>query len=839
LIFGYGKYNNFYNNAIHIEKKIIFVDVKHIGNMDDKKEYKLEIKKNVAFPRSTDPFSEKEDVSWGYALSEAIVSEWFYREGDSCRYYTQRQQMFERRIYAKGLQSLEKFYDKIGTNGTTKFLNLTKKPITIIPKLVDVITNGMTQRDYHIKALAVDPTSLDNKLAFKDNLKTDMLAKDIIVSAKENLGMDIGTVPIDEIPESEEELNLKMDLEYKQPIEKAEELAISVVFKKNRYKQKVERRKIIDQVVLGVCWEKHTFIPDRGIVVDYVDPEYKIQSYTEDPFFLDSNYHGEIKPMPISEVLVNYQWINEHPDLVERLQNAGENWWTYHNRPQNEMIKGYVELLYFTYKTTRERAKKIKEKATGEKVVSNADEKFDETKVDKIDFKRVSKVEEVEFEGVRVLGTDIVLKWEVSQNMVRPKSNKQRVVSQYIGYAPNKMGDYYDSLVARMMPIEDKLNIIELKTEQIIQRIMPDGFSIDPTSLAEIDLGEGGILETQDLLDMFFQTGSVLATMYNQAGDYNQANQPIRELVTGRGGLVKLDALRNERATLIEMMRDVIGLNKASDASSPDKDSLVGLQKLAALNSNTATRHILEAVNDCTERMAEAIVYRTADLLKYSDLRDDFAREIGSVSVMQLELIKDLHNHDFAIFLELLPDDEEKLKLEQDLSIEIQAGMITTEDKNRILRIGNISHATDYLSILRKKREKILSQRKKEEFDYQADANQRAGIAVEQEKQKTFSMEAELKQAVQQMITQGELAKEAERGNQDRMTLEVEYEKKNELQYIVNSGQSEKIKEVEDRKDERLREQATQNSEMIKQRETNGQPKDFQAENVDMDIFKV
>ena len=808
--------------------------------MEEKKEYKLQVTKNMSFPRATDPFSKKESVDWGYSFSEAVVSEWFFREGaDNCRYYTQKSQIYERRVYAKGLQSLEKFYEKIGTNGTAKFLNLSKKPITVIPKLTDLIVNGFTGRDYHIKAIAIDPLSLDMKLAFKDNLKKDMLAKDTIISAKENLGIDIGTVPIDEIPETEEELNLKIDLEYKQPIEKAEELAISAVFKENRYKQKVERRKLTDQVVLGVSWEKHTFIPDRGIMIDWVDPEYKIQSYTDDPFFLDCNYHGEIKAVSITDILVNYQWVNKHPELVEQIQNAGQQWWTYHNRPQDEIIKGHAELLYFTYKTTRERAKKIKTKSTGEKVLSNADENFDESNVKSLDFKRVSKTEEVEFEGVRVLGTDIMLKWEVSSNMARPKSNKQRVVSQYIGYAPNKMGDYYDSLVARMMPIEDKLNIIELKTEQIIQRIMPDGFVIDPTSLAEIDLGEGGVMKTQDLLDMFFQTGSTLASAYNMAGDYNQANQPIKELVTGRGGLVKLQALREERNSLIEMMREVIGLNKASDASTPDKDSLVGSQKLAALNSNTATRHILEASNDCTERMAEAIVYRTADMLKYSELRDDFARKIGSEAVIQLDLIKDLHNHDFAIFLELMPDDEERLKLEQDLSIEVQNQAITTEDKNRILRIANISHATDYLSVLRKKREKLLSQRKKEEFDYQSEANQRAGIAVEQEKQKTFSMEAQLKQAVQQMIDKGLLDREIARGEQDRMTIETEYNRKDNLQMIVNSGQVEKTKETEDRKDDRLREQATQNSEMIKQRETNGQPKDFQAENIGMEQFEL
>lgn len=810
--------------------------------MEDNKK-PVEIKQGLTFPSQLAPFSEKEGEDFGLGLARAIESEYFYRQGGAkCKFFTQRESLVERRIYAKGLQSMQKYKQQLGTNGDLSFLNLSTKPLSIIPKLVDIVCNGMANRDYSIRATAIDPISQDNRVEYRKRIENDMLAKEVLLKAQETFGQDVSNFPIEQLPESKEELDLHMQLEYKQSIEMSEELAIDTVLQENRYSDTTEKMVAKDVTVLGVGWAKHRFVPSRGIILEYVDPENKMQSYSEDPFYRDCFWHGEYKTVLISDILVEYPWINENTELKKQLEFSSENWWNYQGLGQNERIKGTTNILYFTYKTTRERAKKIKEKSTGTKIVSDAKEIFDEQalkeKGRKIDFKRVSVVEEVEFEGVYVLGTSILLKWEVCQNMTRPKSNKQKVIDQYIGVAPNREKGYIDSLVARMIPIEDKLNVLELKADQIIQKITPDGYQIDVDALADMDLGDGKALTPNDHLTMLLQTGSIFVRSYTSGGEYNYAKSPITELRTG-DSLNKLQSLRNEREGYMNLMRDVIGMNKASDGSSPDKDSLLGVQKLAALNSNIATRHILDAKNDITKRIAEAVTYRIADLLKYSDLKEDFARKIGATAVLDLDYVKELHLHDFAIFLDLAQDDEERARLEADLSLEIQKGFIDTSDKYKVLNVKNQKLAVQYLAILRKKRQKQQEEQKAREYQVQADQNIRSAQEAEKAKQQTFMLEAQVKGQLEEMKNNGMLAKIQAQGQVDQNNLLTEYQLKEKLQYVINQGGFAKQEYQESKKDDRVLKEATAQSALIDQRQKDGPERDFEAENSGMEIFDV
>ncbi len=800
---------------------------------------KFTIASNLAFPSQLTPFDEKKTNEWGLNLARAIESEWFYKATPAakCRFFTQREDFAERRLYSKGMQSTKKYKEKLGLNGDLSYLNLSDKPISIIPKLVNIVCNGMANREASIKAFSIDPTSIENRVKYRQSLEDERFSMDIIDAAKEKLGVDIANFPKEDVPENNEELDMHMQLNYKQSIEKSEELAISAVFEENSYAQTIENRVTEDIVVCGIGWAKHKFIEDRGIVLEYVDCENKIQNYTTDPFFRDCFYHGEIKEVLTSDLLIEFPWLNEDPNAKSQLDNSSTVWWEYHQIQQNERLRGTSSVMYFTYKTTRERAKKIKTLSSGGKILKEITSSKATPKKEYDNVKFVTKVDEVLFEGAYLLGTNILLEWKVCEYLARPKSNSQKVIDVYVGVAPEINRGYIDSLVARMIPIEDKLNILELKAEQIIQRIMPDGYRIDPMAIADIDLGEG-VMSPQQVFDMFFETGTILATAYNSSGDFNYGKDPITELRTG-DSLGKLQALRGERDGYMNLIRDVIGLNKASDASTPDKDALVGLQKMAALNSNVATRHILYARNDVTLRLANGITYRVADLLKYSNLREDFVRKIGMYSVEDLEYVKDLHLYDFSIFLELTPDDEENAKFEADLSVEISKNMLDTSDKYKIMAIKNLKLRSQYLTILKKKRERRLLEMDKEKFKAQSDENIRASQAAEQFKQQTAQIEAQTKAQIQKMVTDGEIQKELVRGEETRKSLEIEYNRKIELQYVVNSGQVQKTQETEDRKDERSREQATQASEMIKQRETNGQPKDFKADNLDMDAFQL
>jgi hypothetical protein len=796
-------------------------------NFDNKK---FELKADLGYPNPLEAFEVKKQESWGLMFSKAVSSEWFYNYGGKCKFYSQQDIIRERRIYARGLQSMTKFYDSLGTNGDLSKLNLSKKPITIVPKLCDIVVNGICNRGYVIKATAIDPISQKNKIEYRKSIERDRLGKDFAIKLKENFGTDVTTLPIDEIPETEQEQQLHLELEYKPSIEMSVELAIDAILNENNFYNILDRQLKKDLVEIGIACFKHRFCPDRGIILEYVDPENAGCSETTDPYFRDCFYHFEHKQVLISDLKVEFPWINDQPEILEQMLHSGEKWFEYHSVNQNQRIKGTTSVMYFSYKTTREKFKKIKEKATGEKLVSDADPFFKEDKVKKNDFKRVSKVEEVIFEGVHVLGTDIMLKWEVSENMARPNSNTQKVIDQFVWIAPNKEKNYFDSLVARMMTIDDLIQITELKAQQMIQRMMPDGYFIDEDALAEVDLGDGNVLKPQGLLDMFFQTGSIIGRTLGTSGEYNYAKVPVTELKTA-GNLTKLQALRAERDSYRNDQREVIGLNKASDASTPEKDTLVGLQKLAALNTNIATRHILDASIELTKRMAEAIVYRTADIVQYfPELKQDLELKIGATSVADIDSLKELHLRDMAINLTLELDEEERAKLEADMSMAIEKNYLSLADKYKILSVKNFKQALSYMTILMDKHAKKLQKQKEEEFKYQSEANAQAAQVAEQARQQTAQMLGQIDMQKQQMVNEGLVQKEMVKGEQDRETLLLKIEGDTEIARINGGVAMEKLNELEKKKDEREKLRATQNSKMIKQREVNGEPIDFKEE---------
>jgi hypothetical protein len=803
---------------------------------------KFKIDGNVGYPSQLDPFEVKKTPEWGLNLARAIQGEWFYNYfGSACRFYTQRRDFLERRMYAKGQQPISKFFKSLGTNGDLSRVNLMKKPITIIPKLSDVVVNGFANRKYSIVASGVDQVSQDDKLAYRKQVEDAVFGKEYGIKIKEQLGIDVLPMSPDAIPESNNELKLHLELDYKPSIEMSNELLIEAVMNDNDYDSTTLRRKYKDLVDIGICWEKTSLCPNKGITVEYVFPENKLQSYTEDPYFRDCFYHGEFKTVLISDVLIEFPHIAGDENIINQLNSVG-NWWNnYHTIPQNQRINGTCNLLYFTYKTTRENFNKIKEKSTGEKIVSKADPYFDESKKHKNDkYKRVSKVEEVLFEGVYLLGTDILLRWEVAENMARPNSNKQKVCEKYVGVAPNMEKGFIDSLVYRMMGIDDLIQICQLKIQIMIQQMIPDGYQIDLDAYAELDLGDGKVLTPIDHFNFMMQTGSAFVRSYGAGGDFNYAKVPLTELRSA-GNITKIQALAEKIEGYKNDQREVIGLNKASDASTPDKDSLVGLQKLAALNSNTATRHILDASNENTRRIAEAITYRVFDIIKYfPELKKDLIRKIGATSVADLEHIDELPLRDFAIFLNLELDEEEKAKLEQDMSLAIEKGWLLLQDKYKVLGIKNFKQAIAYLSVLIEK-----YQRKQQEMEMQkiqANTQSQTQIAqsAEQGKQQTSQMEIQGKMQLQELTNKGLVDKERVKGEEDRATLQLKIQGDKEIAEIDADEQKEKLEYVESKKDMRSAKEAEQQSQLLVERaKEQPNPVDFQSQEAENQMFEL
>jgi hypothetical protein len=801
------------------------------------------ISQNISYPSHLDSFEKKQSKPFGKAVGDIIVSEWFSTGGGGkSRFYSNQAEFLERRIYASGKVNMTKYYPMLGTNGDVSLLNLSKKSLSTLPKIVDLVVNGMVNRPYTIVAKAIDPVSQENKQAYRKKIESDQNSLPIIKKAKEDFGMDIASMPIDEIPQTKDELDIHLQMEWKPSNCLSNQLAIATVMEENAYNLTTDRLVKRDLVELGIAWVRNRFNSSKGILVEYVDPIDMVYSETKDPYFRNCFYKGHVQKTLVSDIFIEYPELmsEENRQVREEIVNSGNTWSKIHSLSKTDNLKGTTNLLYFTYKTNREIAKKIKKLKNGEVIIDNASEFFDESKKNKKDkYTRNSIVEEVLFEGVMVLGTNILLKWEVAKSMARPKSNKQKVCEQYVGVAPNYQNGQISSLISRMIPIEDKRNITELKAEQIIQGITPDGIAIDIDALAEVDLGDGKMQTVQQTLDMYLQKGSYLYRSSTLGGEYNNSQKPFQEIITG-DSINKLTALRTENQFYLSQLTDVVGLNKASDATTPDKDSLVGVQKLAAYNSNLATRHILDAAGYITLKTAESVSYRISDILKYyPTLRDDLIRKIGATAVEDLDYIKDLHLSDFAIFYELEMDDEERAILDQDLSIAIEKGFIGLDDKYKIRNFKVLNLAIQYLSILIKKRAKVMQEQKAQEAQQKSDMDIRTSQQSNQFAQQTIQLQMQADAQKQQAIALGEIEKEKVRGEQDRLTLAQKIEGDQQLQLLINSGATEKLHKMQQDKKDNLAIAATHTSKIADQKAKGKDPIDFEAEQEEISQFEL
>jgi len=784
---------------------------------------------NSAFPSQVVSEAEKASLEYGSQVAMAIEYEWF-KSGrtNGNRYLTNWNNFHELRLYARGEQPIQKYKDELSINGDLSYLNLDWKPVPILSKFVDIVVNGISQKAYEVKAYAQDPESTKKRTNYASQIYEDMLAKDYIQNIKQVLGIDLYQTPNPEIiPESEEELELHMQLKYKQAIEIAEEEAISSVFSKNKYN--LTRRRInMDLVTIGIAACKTNFNTAEGITVDYVDPAYMVYSYTEDPNFDDIYYVGEVKSITIPELKKEFP--NIPTEELKRIQQMPGN---------RQYITGWggydentVQVLYFDYKTYHNQVFKIKQTDQGLLKAIEKPDTFNPPESDM--FERVSRSIEVLYSGAKVLGTDTMLKWGLAENMSRPYADTTKVEMNYSICAPRMYKGRIESLVSKCVGFADIIQLTHLKLQQVLSRMVPDGVYLDMDGLAEVDLGDGTNYNPAEALNMYFQTGSIVGRSLTQDGELNRGKVPIQELQTSSGG-AKIQSLIQTYQYYLQMIRDVTGLNEARDGSLPDRNTLVGLQKLAASASNTATRHINQSSLYITLRMAENIALKIADALRFPLTANSLTNSISTFNVKTLETLTTLNLHDFGIFLELEPDEEEQAKLEQNIQVALQNGGIDLDDAIDIRNIKNLKLANQMLKIKRKK--KLAQDQANQQANIQAQASAQAETA-----EKTAMAEVQKQEAIsgskvqyEQARTEMEIKKMEVQAKLDQQKMQQQFQYDMQLKQLETKTIQQKEAAIEDRKDRRTKLQATQQSEMITQRKNDGLPINFeQQQNVDM-----
>jgi hypothetical protein len=781
---------------------------------------------NSPFPSQVVSDAEKASLEYGKQVAQAIEQEWFNQGRTSGnRYLTNWNNFHNLRLYARGEQSIQKYKDELAINGDLSYLNLDWKPVPVLSKFVDIVVNGISQKTYDIKAYAQDPESVKKRTEYASKIYEDMLSKEYLDGLKQTLGIDLYQTPsTDVIPESPEELELHMQLKYKQAVEIAEEEAISTVFAQNKYNL-IRRRLNMDLTVCGIAAAKTNFNTAEGVTVDYVDPAYLVHSYTEDPNFEDIYYVGELKAITLSELKKEFPHIDD--DELKRIQAMPGNrsyitgWGDYDSNT--------VQVLYFDYKTYHNQVFKIKQTDQGLMKAIEKPDTFNPPESDM--FERVSRSIEVIYSGAKVLGTNTMLKWELAKNMSRPMADTTKVKMNYAICAPRMYKGRIESLVSKCTGFADMIQLTHLKLQQVISRMVPDGVYLDMDGLAEVDLGNGTNYNPAEALNMYFQTGSIVGRSLTQEGDMNAGKVPIQELQSGSGN-AKIASLIQTYQYYLQMIRDVTGLNEARDGSLPDRNTLVGLQKIAANASNTATRHIVQSSLFLTLKLAENVSLKIADALEFPLTKSSLQNSISTFNIKTLSEVVNLNLHDFGIFLELEPDEEEQAQLEQNIQVALQAGGIDLEDAIDLRQIRNLKLANQMLKV--KRRQKAKQDQANQQANIQAQAQAQAETA-----EKTAMAEVQKQQAISGANVEYEKAKSE--FEKDRMQLQAQLDQQKmmqqhkndmELAQLQEQGVTKREQQREASKNKRIKMEGTQQSKMIAQRKNDSDPINFENEGI-------
>jgi len=779
---------------------------------------------NSAFPSQTVPDVEKSSIDYGRQVAQAIESEWWRQGGNGTRFATSYNRFHTLRLYARGEQPVQKYKDELAINGDMSYMNLDWKPVPVVSKFVDIVVNGMANKVFEINAYAQDPISLKKRTDYANAIYEDMLAKPYLQELKGTLGIDQYQSPDPaNLPENKEELDLHMQLSYKQAVEIAEEEVIDNTLAKNKF-DNVKKRFYYDLVTLGISAVKTQWNPANGVTIDYVDPANMIYSYTEDPNFEDIYYVGEIKQLTIPELAKQFPHLTEKQ--LEKIQQTKSysnqqlyGWQTY---DQNT-----VQVLFFEYKTYNTQVFKIKETEAGLEKALVKDDTFDPPKSDK--FSRVERKIEVLYQGCKVIGNNELVEWKLSENMTRPFADTTKVEMSYAIVAPRMYKGRINSIVSKITGFADMIQLTHLKLQQVIARMVPDGVFLDMDGLAEVDLGNGTNYNPAEALNMYFQTGSIVGRSMTQEGDMNPGKIPIQELATSTGQ-GKISSLISTYQYYLQLIRDVTGLNEARDGTVPDKNTLVGLQKMAANQSNVATKHILDAGLWLILRTCENIALKIGDSLKYPLTLNSLKSSVSTYNTGTLAEIQNLNLHDFGIYLVLEPEEEERQMLEQNIQMSLQQGGIDLEDAIDIRQIKNLKLANDVLKQKRKKKAEAMQEAQQAQAEAegqaQAQASEAAAMAEVQKQEALTSSNIQFEQAksqfeIQRLQTQAQLKQQE---------LQFKHKFDMELKQIEVEAMKSKENLLEDRKDKRTKMEGTQQSKMIEQRNSSGLPTDFEKE---------
>ena len=728
---------------------------------------------------------DKAKKEYGLQYFKKMYSDW--RNNTDMNFQDRRRRNEKLRKYAEGTQSVSKYKDLLDAEGDTSYMNIDWTPVSIVPKFVDVVCGGMVEQDHKVKATAIDPVSVDTRRNDQKELLAKMLTAEMRAQLTELTGDDY--IQKGYTPNSYAELDLYMSLNYKQRHELAMEEGISFVLQTNDFDE-LKRKLIRDLVVVGQASMKCYLDKTQGVKIRYVDPTNLVTSYSGDPDFKNIQHAGEIYTVTISELkrMAGDQFTEEeYRKIAEDYGNKNIKEDYPYSRTFSasgdysyEYDKFSVEIMDAEFITSHDIKYEKKKNKFGGYSVRKRKSNYKPPKKSKLKREQLGNTVKVVYSGIHIVGTDYIFNYGLAKNMSRPKSNLTETKLSYIIYSPNLYKMNTVSLVQRMIPFADQIQLAHLKLQQLLAKARPKGAAFEVGSLENVTKGDGGTFTPLELQEIYDQTGNIYYRSLDDEGNPSGAS-PVQELENGIGrDMMSLIQIYNHN---LQMIRDVTGVNEARDGAKPSSEALVGVQKLQLMASNNATRSINDGFLHMVKKLGESATMKLQDLVEYDKPLKGYISAIGRATMKTIEIGKDVSLHEFGIAIEIAPDEQEKAMLEQNIQASLQQKELRIEDAIMIRQLKNVKLANRMLILRRQKYQEDIMKQQMQASEANALQQQQSVQAASQAKQQEIQATMQLDQAKMQADAQ----------IQENL-MRIEYELKNEHE---EKAHIRKMKEIE------------------------------------------
>lgn len=781
------------------------------------------------FPDPLSSSEKKKSKEYGLEYAKAIYNQWGKLDQENS-VYSKRLKTFKRnRQYANGTQDTQIYRQLLNTldpnNGDGSMLNLDFTPVPILPKFVRIVVNKILSLNPYPNLEAIDPLSSSEKDKERRKIEMMIQSKDQLAKIEQKTGVSVGMKSKD-IPETLEEAEIFIGNNIKSSSEIAAQIATDLTLDWNDFTDSTYRRCVNDLTVIGMAVVKRSNDPSYGIKTDYVDPACFIHSYTEDSNFSDLVYAGEVKRMPIHELkrIAGDQIDEEGFEKIARNSQKKYGYemskfnQTSYNLYTNSTSYGYddfmVEVLDFEFISVDCEYFESKESRFGNIGFYSKGDNY-RGPSNSVFNRDIVKLENANvYGGMLIVGTDFLINYGKKHNMPRNVHDISRTNLSYSVCSTNILDMMPKSMVDSCIGFADQLQLTHLKIQQAVAKAKPDGIIIDIEGLENVQLGKGGELQPLELHDIYEQTGVFYYRSKNPEGGFQ--NPPIREIGNSIRNINELIGLYNH---YLRMIRDATGINEVMDASSPKSDALVGVRQQALAAANNAIYDITNSSMVLYKKVCSDVVKCLQIIHPDSVLYKIYENAIGKENMKVLSSFANLSMYNFGVRVVKEMEEAERQYLEQNIQIALSQKEIDLEDAIAVRQLKDINQAERLLVVRRKKRIAMNQQIAMQNSQQQAQIQQASAQATSQARQQEMQMEAQLKAQEMQLKTQLEAQLES-----------VKHEFRKEIEMIKaqatlgfkedDKNFKEKLEVLkEDRKDDRVKKQATEQSKLISQRQ--------------------